>query len=186
MTIDLGEHKSGFCVYDTDTETPVQHGYVTATEPEKMLNDLIAIAKSRRVKQLIVELSNRHDPVTVKLKRTVRDAIKQLDIPTEIHTAAEWRQALRFFSKRAERDDYKRMALNYVRKNFPEIYREDMPDDEAEAICIAVAERIGYRTYNSMKDRRNEAARQKKIFFKHEEEDEFEYDEPTEFRKLYR
>lgn len=186
MTIDLGEHKSGFCVFDTDAGSPIQHGYVVSIDPEKMFDDLIAIAKSRRVKRLIVELSNRRDTVTVKLKRTVRDTIKKLDIPTEIHTAAEWRQALHFYSKRAERDDYKQMALNYVKKNFPNIYRDDMPDDEAEAICIAVAEPLGYRKYESMKDRRNEAARQKKNFFKHVEEDEYEYDEPTEYRKLYR
>lgn len=187
MAIDLGTHKSGYCVYDTDTEIFIQHGYVAAEEPEKILNALVAIAKSRQAKQIVIELSSgRHDTATTKLKRAVHNVIQRIDIPIETHTAAEWRQTLHLFSKRAERDSYKHMALKYVKENFPEIYRDSMPDDEAEAICIAVVERMGFRTHRSKKDRRNEEARQKKIFFKHEEEDEFEYDEPAEFRKLYR
>lgn len=186
MTIDAGERKSGYCVFDLDSQTPVTHGYIASSHTDKMLQDLLAIAGARAAKRIVVELSHRTDSATVKLRRMLSDMCEERGFPIEIHTAPEWRQPMHFYSKRADRDEYKNMALRYIEKNFPDHYREDMSDDEAEAFCMAVACTKGLHSHNSNKDRKNQYARDKKNYFKREEGDEYNEQESAKFRNFYR
>lgn len=183
MTIDIGIHNSGFCLFDLDKSIPVEHGCITSINTEDMCRDLFSIAKNRNIHGIIIELTGREDSATVKLRRLVRSFQKESGISATLCSAAEWRRPLRFTSKHPERGDFKKMALEYVREHFPEQYYMGMTDHEAEALCMSAAYAKGFCSFPSNKERRNEAARRRKNYYKHEEEDEYE---STEYRKLYR
>jgi len=143
MTIDIGLKKSGFCLFDKDTGIPIEHGCISTDDTEGMCRDLFAIANSRGIQELIIEITNRKDSGTVKLRNFIEDYKATAPYPIRCIPAAEWRHTLHFYSKKEDRDKYKEMALDYVQENFPEHYQEKMRDDEAEAICMAVAAQKG-------------------------------------------
>lgn len=183
MTIDIGTRNSGFCLFDLDKKIPVEHGCITSDDTEAMCQDLFSIAKTRNVCGVVIELTGREDSATVKLRRLVRRFQRESGISVTLCSAAEWRRPLRFTSKHPGRDDFKKMALEYVREHFVGQYYPNMTDHEAEALCMSAAYAKGFRFFPSNKDRRDEAARRKKNYYKHEEEDEYE---STEYRKFYR
>lgn len=185
LTIDLGKKKSGFCIYSTEKDTPIQHGYMIASDDEglfRVVEDLLIIAKEHEVERVIVEITNRSDTYAVKMRRICQDLAQAYRLPLTTLSAAEWRQSLHFYSKHTDVEEYKRMALKYVKDEFPDHYREHMPDDEAEAICIGRAYVIGLKKHSSCKQKRDIKAQAKKNYYKHVEKDEYEdYEESTKF-----
>ena len=57
------------------------------------------------------------------------------DIAIEPILPSEWRTVLDINKPKADRPEYKRRAIKYVKDNFG----LDVSDDEADAICIGVA-----------------------------------------------
>ena len=186
LTIDLGSKKSGFCIYDIEKDTPIQHGYMIATDDEgiaRVISDLFTIAKEHDVKQVVIEITNRSDTQNVKMRRICRDIAKKFSFPITTISAAEWRQSLHIYSKHADVEEYKRLALKYIETHFPQSYREHMPNDEAEAICIGKAYVLGLRKHISCKQKRDAVAQAKKNYYKRAEKDE--YDESAQYWKFH-
>ena len=181
MTIDIGTHKSGFCLFDLNSNTPLEHGHIQTGNTSQMVKDLFAIALRRRVNQVVVELCDSHEPNIVKMRRYVEKMERESGITTIRCSAGEWRRSLHF-SKQNHREDFKRLAMEYVKGNFPEQYYDTMTDDEAEAICLAAAYTKGLCSFTTQKERLDKEAQKKKNFHKHEELDDDEIAYRTYFR----
>ena len=181
MTVDIGLYKSGFCLLDIEEGEPFEHGCIATGDTRGMISDLFAIAISRNATTIVFELSHHRDFHATKLRGLIEDIQTKYSINVAFCTAPEWRHSLHFHSRYKEREEYKELALDYVKNYYPEHYKNTMSDDEAEAICMGAAYLKGLYSLTTKKEKRNEAAKKKKNFHKHRELEDYE-----EYQHLYR
>lgn len=148
LALDLSTKRSGWAYYEAP-ESKIQYGVIasSSTDVKKrigvMRDGIIDLLKKLNVKTIVIEevrpdgYNNHTGKVLTWLQGVIAVAVYEYDkhINIEFIGASSWRSKLGIQGYHIQREQQKKMDIEYVNKNYGFNLTSEQ-DDEADALCI--------------------------------------------------